>query len=258
MSHLATNLSTLAAILGVMAVIALVETVIPLHRRGPQHRAHLGPNLGLTFLTFATNMVLNAAVLALLVWLDREDAGVLRWLSIEGLAAAIIGVVALDLTWYLLHRAMHRVPAFWRIHRVHHADPVIDVTTAIRQHPCESLLRYASIVACAGVLGVGVGAFAVYRVWSALNGLAEHANVRMPRWLDRTLALVVVSPDMHKVHHSRDVRETDTNYGNIFSVFDRVLGTFTPTERGPTVVCGLDGHDAPAQQTFTGLLTMPF
>jgi sterol desaturase/sphingolipid hydroxylase (fatty acid hydroxylase superfamily) len=100
--------------------------------------------------------------------------------------------------------------------------------------------------------------FAIYRVWSALNGLVEHANVRMPRWLDRTIALVAVSPDMHKVHHSRDVRETDSNYGNIFSFYDRALGTFTPTARGPAVVCGLDGFDDPGDQTTAGLLGLPF
>jgi sterol desaturase/sphingolipid hydroxylase (fatty acid hydroxylase superfamily) len=258
MNLIMTNLSTVAAILGVMGVIAVVETVIPLHARGRWHRAHLGPNLALTLLTFFTNFFLNAALILFLVWLEARGFGLLRWLPVGPIAAGILGVLALDFSWYALHRTMHLVPALWRVHRVHHSDPVVDVTTTIRQHPGESLLRYAALTLVVMVLGVGLVPFAIYRVWSALNGLSEHANVRVPRWLDRAIALVAVSPDMHKVHHSRDVRETDTNYGNIFSFYDRALGTFTPTERGPTVVCGLDGFDDPADQTTAGLLGLPF
>jgi sterol desaturase/sphingolipid hydroxylase (fatty acid hydroxylase superfamily) len=258
MNLLVTNLSTVAAILGVMGAIAVVETAVPLHARGRWHRAHLGPNLALTFLTFFTNFFLNTALILLLVWLAARGFGLLRWIPVGPIAAGVLGVLALDLSWYALHRTMHRVPALWRFHRVHHSDPVVDVTTTIRQHPGESLLRYATLTLFAAGFGVGLVPFAVYRVWSALNGLAEHANVRMPRWLDRTIALVSVSPDMHKVHHSRDVRETDTNYGNIFSFWDRGLGTFTPTERGPAVVCGLDGFDRPDDQTTAALLGSPF
>ncbi|HUQ06073.1 MAG TPA: sterol desaturase family protein [Kofleriaceae bacterium] len=258
MNLVLTNLSTVAAILGGMGAIGLVETVIPLHARGRWHRAHLGPNLALTFLTFFSTFFLNAALILLLLWLEKRGFGLLRWLPIGPIAAGIIGILALDFSWYALHRAMHRVPTLWRYHRVHHSDPVVDVTTTIRQHPGESLLRYATLTLFVTVFGIGLVSFAIYRAWSALNGLAEHANVRMPRWLDRTIALVSVSPDMHKVHHSRDVRETDTNYGNIFSVHDRALGTFTPTERGPTVVCGLDGFDDDDVQTTAGLLGLPF
>lgn len=258
MNLLVTNLSTIVAILAVMGALALAETAIPLHARGRWHRAHLGPNLALTFLTFATNFFLNTALVLLLVWLDRRGFGILRWLPLGPLAAGILGVLVLDFSWYALHRTMHRIPGLWRIHRVHHSDPVVDVTTTIRQHPLESLLRYATLTVFVAGAGVGLTAFTLYRVWSVLNGLVEHANVRLPRWIDRTLALVSVSPDMHKIHHSRDARETDSNYGNIFSVFDRALGTFTPTERGPAVVCGLDGTDDAAQQSTGGLLAMPF
>jgi len=107
------------------------------------------------------------------------------------------------------------------------------------------------------VFGVGLTAFTIYRVWSVFNALLEHANIRLPRWLDRAIGVLFVSPDMHKVHHSRDVRETDTNYGNISSLFDRAFRTFTPAERGRSVVCGLDGFDHPDDQTTAGLLGMP-
>jgi sterol desaturase/sphingolipid hydroxylase (fatty acid hydroxylase superfamily) len=258
MNLLLSNLPTIAAILAVMAVLALVETLIPLHARGRWHRAHLVPNLTLTLITFATNVFLNTGLVLLLVWLESRGFGLLRWAALEPIAAGIVGVIVLDFSYYLLHVAMHKVPALWRIHRVHHSDPVVDVTTTIRQHPAEGLLRYATLTAFACTFGVGLAAFTVYRVWSALSGLVEHANVRLPRAVDGAMALVANSPDFHRIHHSRDVRETDTNYGNCFTVFDRAFATFTPSERGRTVTCGLDGHDAPALQTTGGLLAMPF
>jgi sterol desaturase/sphingolipid hydroxylase (fatty acid hydroxylase superfamily) len=164
----------------------------------------------------------------------------------------------LDFSFYLAHVTMHKVPALWRFHLVHHSDPAVDVTTTIRQHPGESVIRYAFMAAAAFLLGVGPAVFAVYRVWSAINGLFEHANVRMPRRLDSLLSLVVITPNMHKVHHSRNAAETDTNYGNIVSLFDRLFRTFTPSQRGLNITYGLDGFDDPARHTAAGLLALPF
>jgi sterol desaturase/sphingolipid hydroxylase (fatty acid hydroxylase superfamily) len=134
----------------------------------------------------------------------------------------------------------------------------VDVTTTIRQHPGESLIRYAFMAAFAVVLGPGPAAFALYRAASALNGLLEHANLRAPLWLDSLLSLVTTWPHMHKVHHSRRREETDTNYANLFSLWDRLFGTFTPPCRGTRIAYGLDGLDDPATQTTAGLLALPF
>ena len=258
MDLLLANLPTVAAILAIMTVLAVVETVIPLQARSRWHRVHLGPNLALTLLTLATNIFLNTAVVLMLLWLEARGVGLLRWASLGPVVAGVLGVLVLDFSWYLLHAAMHEVPALWRIHRVHHSDPVVDVTTTVRQHPTEGLLRYATIALFACTFGIGVAAFTVYRAWSAINGLLEHTNVRLPRWLDRAWLLVSVSPSMHRIHHSRDVRETDSNYGNIFSFFDRLFATYTPDRAGRDVVCGLDGFDEPAAQTTTSLLWLPF
>jgi sterol desaturase/sphingolipid hydroxylase (fatty acid hydroxylase superfamily) len=238
--------------------LALIEVAIPLHARTRSHRAHLVPNLTLTFITFATNIVFNGALVLLLVHLDGAGFGILRWTGLEPWVANVIAFVVLDLSFYVAHVAMHKVSAFWRVHRVHHSDPVVDVTTTIRQHPLEGIIRYVFMASFACVFGVGLGVFVVYRTWSALNGLLEHANLRVPRWLGSALSLVTTWPNMHKVHHSRDVRETNTNYGNIFSWFDRLLGTYTPSSRGETVVCGLDGYDDAWSQSTRGLLGMPF
>jgi sterol desaturase/sphingolipid hydroxylase (fatty acid hydroxylase superfamily) len=251
------SLSTIGGILAAMALIALIEMAIPLHARGTWNRVHLGPNLALTAITFATNILLNGAVLLMLASLQARGLGLLRWASLDPLLAGVIAVVALDFSFYVAHVAMHKVPAFWKVHQVHHSDPVIDVTTSLRQHPLEGLIRYTFMAAFAGTLGVGLQPFTVYRTWSALNGLLEHANVRVPHWLDTTLSLVTTWPNMHKVHHSREAHETDTNYGNMFSWFDRLFSTYTPSWRGTTVRCGLEGTDHRSAQTTSALLAMP-
>ena len=255
---LAPTIPTIGGILAAMALLAFIETAVPLHPRGRWHRFHLRPNVALTFLTFATNAFMNAALVMMLFWLEAKGFGLLRMVSLRPFTTGVITLVVLDFSFYVAHVAMHGVPGFWRYHRVHHADPAVDVTTSIRQHPGESVIRYAFMAAFAFGIGASPGAFAVYRVWSALNGLLEHANIRLPLWLDGLLALVTTWPYMHKIHHSRTPSEANTNYGNIFSLFDRLFSTFTPSKRGTNVVYGLDGFDDPAVQTTAGLLGMPF
>lgn len=249
---------TVAVILAAMGLVALVETAIPLHRRGYWNRAHLGPNLTLSFLTFATNAVFNSALLAALVGLHAQGLGLLPWLALPAWATVVATVLALDFSFYVAHVAMHKTPGFWRFHRVHHADPAVDVTTTIRQHPGEGVIRYAFLALFALPLGAGPAAFALYRVASALSGLLEHANVRLPPRLDDLLSLVVTWPNTHKIHHARDARFTDTNYGNLVSWWDRLFGTFTPARHGANVAYGLDGLDDPATQSTVGLLRLAF
>jgi sterol desaturase/sphingolipid hydroxylase (fatty acid hydroxylase superfamily) len=252
------GLATIALILAAMAAVAVVEVALPLQARGRWHRAHLVPNLALTFLTFATNLFLNIGLLALVVVLERNGFGLLRWLSVPSLAAAIIAVAALDFSFYAAHLSWHVFPSLWPFHAVHHSDPAVDVTTTIRQHPVESLLRYAAMGAMVVAMGPSSVAFAVYRVASAVNGLLEHANIRAPRWLDGLLSLVTTWPHMHKVHHSRTPAQTNTNYGNLFSLWDRLFGTYTPSREGTTIVYGLSGLDRADLQTTRALLAQPF
>jgi sterol desaturase/sphingolipid hydroxylase (fatty acid hydroxylase superfamily) len=250
--------ATIGAILLAMALVAWIETIIPLHCGERSNRAHFGPNLALTFITFATNLVLNTALVLALMLLPRLGWGVLIAFPQSALVNVAAVVLWLDLSFYAAHVAMHKVPGFWKYHLVHHSDPVVDVTTTIRQHPGEGVIRYAFMAAFAIALGAGPGAFAVYRTWSALNGLLEHANIRIPRWLDTLISLFTTWPNMHKVHHSRVPEETDTNYGNIFSFWDRLFSTFTPASRGIDIRYGLDGFDDTTMQTTAGLLSLPF
>jgi sterol desaturase/sphingolipid hydroxylase (fatty acid hydroxylase superfamily) len=251
-------LASIGFILVAMAIVALVETVIPLRRRGQWHEAHLGPNLALTFITFATNIVMNVALVGALAWAEARSFGLMHAIGVSPLVGTVVAVLALDLSFYVAHVGMHKIPFLWRFHQVHHSDPALDVTTTIRQHPGESLYRYAALAVFSLALGIAPAGFAVYRVASAVNGLLEHANIRVPRWLDDLLSLVTTWPGVHKIHHSRHPEQTNTNYGNLFSWWDRIFGTFTPARHGSKVDYGLEGHDHAAAQTTAGLLASPF
>jgi len=257
MTALLSSLNTVGVILGAMAFVALIEAAIPLHQRGRWNKEHLGPNLALTFLTFATNSVFNVALVLILAWTHSKGAGLLHLSAMPALVSTAVVVIVLDFAFYVAHVTMHAIPGFWRYHSVHHSDPAVDVTTTIRQHPGESVIRYVFMAAPALALGASPAAFSVYRVWSVLNGLLEHANIRVPRYLD-ILSWVVTTPNMHKVHHSRIQKQTDSNYGNIFAIFDRLFATYTPCEQGLSITYGLDGLDNSATQTTAGLLALPF
>lgn len=258
MELFSSSLASIATILGAMALVALLESAIPLRARGPWNRVHLGPNLTLTFVTFATNALFSGALVLALAWLEPAGFGLLQRLGLPPLAHTIVAVLALDLSFYVAHVAMHKVPAFWRFHRVHHSDPAVDVTTTIRQHPGEGVIRYLFLAAFAIPLGASAGAFAIYRLLVALSGLLEHANLRVPSRVDTLLSLVFTWPNLHKVHHSRDARLTDTNYGNLVSWWDRLFATFTPSREGAQIAYGLDGLDDDATQSTMGLLALPF
>ena len=250
--------STILYLLAGLVLLSAIEALAPLHARTRWSRQHLAPNLVLTAVTFATNAAWNGGVLALIAWLSSHQIGLLHWLALPPLPAALISIAALDLAFYGAHVSWHLSSTLWRFHAVHHADPALDVTTSIRQHPIEGMLRYAAIAAMAVAIGPTPAAFAIYRTASALNALLEHANLRMPDRLDRVLALVTTWPYFHKVHHSRSPEQTNTNYGNLFSFWDRLFGTYTPSPQGRSVTYGLDGLDRPELQTATALLVNPF
>jgi sterol desaturase/sphingolipid hydroxylase (fatty acid hydroxylase superfamily) len=168
-------------------------------------------------------------------------------------------VVLLDFfSGYASHRLMHALPWLWRFHRVHHSDAFIDVTSTYRTHPVESAWRFLFVATPAWALGVPAEGVMVYRVLSALNAIFEHANVRVHRRIDGLLSRAWVTPNTHKIHHSRDPRETDTNYGNILAIFDRILGTFTASERAFTVTYGLEDAASEARAGIGALLASPF
>jgi sterol desaturase/sphingolipid hydroxylase (fatty acid hydroxylase superfamily) len=255
---LGTLIVRLTPVLGALAVATVIETLVPLRRQSRRLHGRLSTNLALLAITLGLGMLVNFTLAIGAAYVQASGLGLLQVLGAGTVVSFVVTVLALDGATYLVHRLMHRIPLLWRVHLVHHIDASVDATTAFRQHPVEGLIRFAFIAAPAWILGAPPIAVAVYRLLGALNAVLEHANIRVPRWLDRLVVLIWVTPHMHKIHHSRERTETDSNYANLFSFFDRVFGSYTPSSRGSSVAYGIHGYDAPEHQSLGAVLWLPF
>ena len=220
----------------------VIEGRRPFMAFGEHRHRHVRPNLVLAGLTILTNVAFAAALT------PSASPASLHWpLRLQALA----GVMALDFFAWAAHVLMHKTEWGWRTHRVHHSDMAVDVTTAFRQHPGETVWRLGWRLVPIWIL------VALHETLSAANALLEHANVGIPEGVDRVLRSIFVTPNMHKWHHSREAQETDTNYGNIFSIWDRLFRTMTARPDFSRLRFGLDGFDGPDSQSLGGLLRMP-
>lgn len=251
--------SNVAVVLLVMAAVALLEAAVPLFTAPASLRGRRRSNLAMTVLTLLFAFVLTSAAAVAASHLPSASPGLMAAAGLPAAAQFVIGVVALDFAYgYAAHRTMHARPALWKYHRVHHSDPFVDVTTSYRTHPVEIAWRHLWLFATAWALGVPAAALVAFRVLSAVNAVFEHANVRVRPALDAVLSRFWVTPNMHKVHHSREQTETDSNYGNIFALHDHAFGTFLPTERAFSVRYGLEDTDPAEIRSFGTLLAMPW
>lgn len=240
------------------AVLWSLESVLPLYRFGQPRLRRALPNVGLTVLLLVTNLVLSFAAASAASFAITQRVGLLSLTDLPVWVDAILGVAALDFFAYLAHLLLHKLPLGWRFHRVHHSDQAVDVTTAFRQHPGESVWRVVWQLPAIVIFGIPLWTVVVYLTISAANAQLEHANVRLREPLDRLLRLLFVTPNLHKVHHSRLQPETDSNYSNIFSVWDRMFGTYTARTDFESLRYGLDDLDDHATRRLRGLLTLPF
>ena len=248
--------SRLLILIFICALLWSLESFIPLNRYANERLRSSLPNIGLTVGLVLTNLLLSFASARVASLAHDNQFGLLFLFELAPWIVLIVGIAALDLFAYLAHMLLHKSWLGWQFHRVHHSDADVNVTTAFRQHPGETVWRMFWQVLAVVVFGLPLSVVAVYLTISALNAQLEHANIKVNETLDRWLRLVVVTPNMHKVHHSREQHQTDTNYSNIFSVWDRMFRTYTATVDFQTLRYGLDGFDK--QQTLPALLKLPF
>jgi sterol desaturase/sphingolipid hydroxylase (fatty acid hydroxylase superfamily) len=251
--------SRIALLLVTFAIVFAFEIAFPLfaYNRAARVR-NIGRNLGITAIFLAVNLLLHPiSPFATQLSLDARF-GLSYWLGLSPLGQLILGIVGLDLFAYFAHVTMHKLGWMWLFHRMHHSDAYVDVTTAFREHPGETLWRVGWHIAGVFVFGTPAWVLVTYLTLSALNAQWEHANIRLPERLDWWLRFLFVTPNMHKMHHSRYQPETDSNYSNLLSIWDRLGGTYN---RGPSFAelhYGLDGFDEPEKQSLGGLLKTPF
>jgi sterol desaturase/sphingolipid hydroxylase (fatty acid hydroxylase superfamily) len=250
----------LGAFAGVFVLVALWEALAPRRRRRFSRAQRWPHNLGLVALN-AVVLRLLAPGAALAVALAAEDGrlGLLNLPALPAWSRVVLALLLLDLAIYLQHRLFHAVPALWRLHRVHHADPDYDVTTGLRFHPIEIGLSLA--VKCAVIAAIGAPVLAVLAFEIVLNAAAmfNHANGRLPPAIDLWLRWLIVTPDMHRVHHSAILRETNSNFGFSLPWWDRLFGTYRaqPAAGHAAMRIGVAGLQGAGELNLARLLAQP-
>ncbi|MBS0319596.1 MAG: sterol desaturase family protein [Proteobacteria bacterium] len=249
-------------LLGFSTTLLFVLESIPAlrARRATAHRArHAGRNLGLWAISLVvTTVLLGSALVPMTLWLESRRVGLFYHVPMPVLGMIAAGIVVLDAADYLLHRLSHEARWLWRLHSVHHSDPQVDVTTNVRAHPLHVLCTLAFRLLTLAALGFPQWIAVMRDIVAIPVALWSHANVAFPPRLDRVLRRVLVTPAMHRVHHSPWQPETDSNYGGLFSIWDRLFGTYRePRPAGP-VRFGLDTVPEPGVSRLWGLLCAPW
>ena len=247
-------------IVGGITIFWFLEGLFPLVRFNYKKWQHAIPNFFFTLTTIVINLSMAFLLLKTSDWTIHNDFGLLQW--IPGLTLwgeIILGVLLLDFVGaYLPHYTEHRIKPLWMIHLVHHSDPNVDTTTANRHHPLESIIRFSFTLLGVFIIGTSIGIVMLYQALSLLSTQFNHANIRLPKKLDQWISYIIVSPDMHKIHHHYRLPYTDTNFGNIFSIWDRMFGTFSNYER-EKIIYGVDVFpDEKKNSQIKSLLKQPF
>jgi sterol desaturase/sphingolipid hydroxylase (fatty acid hydroxylase superfamily) len=245
----------------VFAVLAAWEVLAPRRNLTVGRRPRWPNNLGVLVVdVLAVRLIIPTAAVGFAILAAERGWGLFPMLGVPGWLAAILGFLLLDLIIYVQHVAFHHVPVLWRLHRMHHADLDIDVTTGVRFHPIEILLSMVIKIVAVVALGIPAVSVLIFEVVLNATSMFNHSNVTMPERLDRVIRWLVVTPDMHRVHHSILRRETDSNFGFNLPWWDRLFGTYRARpEAGHTAMTiGIPIFRDPRELRIDRLLTQPF
>lgn len=250
----------LAAFLGLFAVLAVLERLIPRRPRSPDHRARWGANLRLTAMNVLLLASLPVSLVAVAFWAEARGWGLLNLRSLP-LEMSLLATFFLRgfISWGI-HILNHKVPLLWRFHRIHHLDTELDVSTTVRVHPIEFVLSLLIGIPLVVAFGLAPWALMLYEVLDAMVVVFSHSNIRFPTSIDRVLRYIIVTPDLHRIHHSSWRPETDSNYSAVFPIWDLLLGTFRGSPREPheTMTLGLEDVRGPHSREALWLLASPF
>jgi len=252
----------LAAFAAVLAAMAVWEVLAPRRSRTLPRGRRWPANLGIVVLnTVIVRVLFPAAAVGMALSAETQGWGLLNQYGVPAWAAVAAGIVLLDLAIYLQHVMFHAVPALWRLHRMHHADLDIDVTTGARFHPVEIVLSMLIKFAAIAALGVPPAAVVLFEVLLNATSMFNHANVRIAPAVEPALRWLLVTPDMHRVHHSIERDETNSNFGFNLSLWDRLFGTYRAQPRAghESMTIGIpDFREAAECSSIAGMLAIPF
>ncbi len=246
-------------LVGGLTFFFLIENAAPLFSKKYNKVKHTGLNIFFTLTTIIVNFLMAVILVKSSDWVVQQEIGILQWTKAGPWASLIFGLLLLDLIGaWLAHYVEHKVRWMWQFHAVHHTDQNVDTTTANRHHPGESVIRFAFTVAATVITGAPMWLVFLYQSASVVLSQFNHSNIKMPGWLDTSLRMVICTPNMHRVHHHYRQPYSDVNYGNIFSFWDRIFGTYEIVDN-KKLVYGLDTHmDQQEANNVIQLLKLPF
>jgi len=247
-------------IAGGLVLFWMLEGIIPLFNFRYRKWQHAGLNIFFTVTTIVVNFLFAFAITLTSNCAVRENFGLLNIVQLPTWLYILLGLLLLDLIGaYWIHYIQHKVKWMWKFHLIHHTDTWVDTTTANRHHPGESVFRAVFALIAAFVTGAPMWLILFYQSLSVVISQFNHANIHFPKWIDNAIGWIIVSPDMHKVHHHYAQPLTDSNYGNIFSFWDRLFGTYIKVENTKDLKYGIDTHMNEAEHNnMSNLLQMPF
>ncbi len=251
----------LSFFLGILLIIALWEVFIPRRQRSVSRWVRWPSNLGIAAInTILLRIIVPTGAIGLAIVVEENSWGLLNQLMLPGWFAILLSVLILDLAIYLQHVMFHAVPALWRLHRMHHTDLDFDVTTGTRFHPIEILLSMGIKLVVVAALGVPAIAMLIFEILLNVTSMFNHGNVRIPLRLDQILRWFVVTPDMHRIHHSIIPREANSNFGFSLPWWDRLLGTYCaqPAHGHEEMIVGIDQFRSHRELWPDRMLVQPF
>ena len=244
---------------GLLVLVSLVEQLSPMRLSDPQRLIRWPANFGLVAIGTSILIALQLSLVAVALWAEQAGHGLFNQVDGPAWTEFLFAWLLLDLAIYAQHRAFHEVRWLWPLHRVHHSDVEFDITTGLRFHPGELLLSQLFKMLVIVLLGAPWLAVIAFEIGLSSFSILTHANLKMPPQLERVLRWVLVTPDMHRIHHSVDRDEHDTNYGNLLSIWDRLLGSYRHAARHPQreMQIGLAQYRHPDSQSLIALLLQP-
>ena len=246
-------------LVGGLTLFFFLESLFPLFKMDYSKLKHAGINITFTVITLIVNLLGAILILAAVRYNETNNTGLLNltelplWLYIVG------GLIFMDLVGaWLIHWIEHKIKWLWKFHLIHHTDPNVDVTSGLRHHPGENIFRLLFTAMAVLITGASFGLVMMYQTISAFFAHLTHANIKIPNIMDKILSYILVTPHFHKVHHHYVQPHTDSNYGNIFSIWDHLFRTVTHVEKMDDLVYGIDTHmKLEEHSSFTNLLMIP-
>jgi sterol desaturase/sphingolipid hydroxylase (fatty acid hydroxylase superfamily) len=245
---------------GAVVLLGTIEFLAPQIVGEADRRRRWSTNFGLGILNGLIVSIVPAATVASALWAHEAHFGLLNLLTPPWSVALVVTVLVRSLAQYIFHVLCHKVPLLWRVHRVHHSDMHLDVSSALRNHPLEVIVNFAFLVLVIVTFGLSSAVLAAYEIAELFANMLTHANLRVPDGVERLVRPLFVTPGLHRLHHSPIRTETDSNYGNVFSFWDRAWGTYrgATIQSGPALRFGLEEVDNERARDLQAQLELPW